>query len=161
MDEQTTDPTDDQNLTDPEPRAKPVYPLLLVTLALIAVVMVLFNRLTDVVRPPCTNSVVATVPSPDGNWNAVLFDRQCGASGGFSSHVSVIDSDSKLPVEAGNVLVAVDGDSAGLTSWGGPLVELSWTEDDRLNIDFDQTATLSFRRDSQAGVSISFNKAGL
>lgn len=53
----------------------------------------------------CGNDMRQTVPSPSGRLNAVVFSRDCGATTGFSTQVSIIPAGSALPNEAGNTFV--------------------------------------------------------
>ncbi|HEY0281498.1 MAG TPA: hypothetical protein VGC27_02615 [Rhizomicrobium sp.] len=55
---------------------------------------------------PCENTVVKSVVSPDGRHKAVLFQRNCGATTGFSSQVSIIPASLWLPDHSGNAFVA-------------------------------------------------------
>jgi len=114
--------------------------LLVVTLAIVTVAMVLMNRFLGTLRPECVNTVVESVASPDNEWSAVLFERSCGATTGFSSQVSVVRSGSALPDRAGNAFVLLRGDTAGTTSWGGPVVTLLWTGPRQLEVSHDPTA---------------------
>ena len=131
-----------------------VRPYLLVTLAAIAVVMVLFNRVADVLRPPCENMIIDRVDSPSGEHQAVLFDRNCGATSGFSSQVSVIRSGTELPDQAGNVFVAVKGEDAVAAPWGGPMVSIEWTTNESLVIRHDARARISSSREALDGVTV-------
>lgn len=144
----------------PAAPSRPVVPFLLVTLAVIAVVMVLFNRVADVLRPPCENVIIDRLDSPSGDHQAVLFDRNCGATTGFSSQVSVIRPGTELPDQAGNVFVAVVGDDAASTPWGGPQVALEWTADDSLIIRHDEGARVSSSREAFDGVSVQVEVIG-
>lgn len=139
-----------------EPKGRPAFPYLLVMLALVAVAMALFNRLTEAVSPSCQNVVLEQLASPSGEWKAVLFERRCGEGPGFSSQVSVLRSDLDLPDQAGNALVAVDGVSAADSGWGGPLVALEWQSNELLLISYDPTATITSSRDSVAGIRVKF-----
>ena len=51
----------------------------------------------------CGDTPVQTVPSPSGSLKAVLFERDCGATTGFSSQVSILSHDENLGNEGGNV----------------------------------------------------------
>ncbi len=44
----------------------------------------------------CANTVIAESLSPDSEWKAVLFERSCGATTGYSTQVSLIRSRSDL-----------------------------------------------------------------
>ena len=73
---------------------------------------------------PCGNEVRQTVTSPSGNLAAVLFTRDCGATTGFSTQVSIVAAGRSLPNEPGNTFVT------------GGKVELSlqWQTDSALRI---------------------------
>lgn len=76
----------------------------------------------------CANDEVVRVPSPDAKFEAVVFQRDCGATTGFSTQVSVVTKGGSLPNEAGNVLIAdTDHGKAPSASWGGPPVDLKWS----------------------------------
>ncbi len=68
----------------------------------------------------CANTVIASSASPGGKWKVVLFERNCGATTGFSSHISLLESDDQLANETGNIYVA-DGYPEGYS--------LSWESD--------------------------------
>ncbi len=70
--------------------------------------------------------------APDGKHDAVLFERNCGATTGFSSQVSIVGVGATVE-GSGNVLV-VDDDhgNAPAASWGGPPVELRWVAGSQL-----------------------------
>src|SRR5438093_5481906 len=76
---------------------------------------------------PCQNDVVSTVWSPVGSTKAVAFIRNCGATTGFSTHVSVLPGSSDLPNQAGNVLVIDDTTkSPGLPDYPpGPVLKIA------------------------------------
>ena len=67
----------------------------------------------------CGNAEQTRVASPNGAWDAVVFVRDCGATTGFSSQVSLVPNGAKLPNEPGNVFAL-------------PLrsnIDLRWTKD--------------------------------
>jgi hypothetical protein len=53
----------------------------------------------------CGNEISQSVTSPSGSLKAVVFSRDCGATTGFSTQVSMLPETKSLPNEAGNVLV--------------------------------------------------------
>lgn len=147
---------------DAEARAKARaagMPLLLVALGIIFVAITLVSRLLAPLQPECVNTVIETVPSPDGVWNAILFERSCGASTGFSSQVSLLLAGHELPDLAGNALVATDGNTAVGTAWGGPEVTVVWTDSRHVAITYDPSARIASRRDSVGEVGVSFVEA--
>ncbi|MFC1773381.1 DUF5412 family protein [Pseudomonadota bacterium] len=70
-----------------------------VVLALLGAGYYLFSNI-------CENTVVASSESPDGKWKVILFERNCGATTGFSSQISLIPSNGKLTNKPGNVYIA-------------------------------------------------------
>jgi hypothetical protein len=56
----------------------------------------------------CGNEIFQEVYSPDHTYKAVVFQRDCGATTGFSTQVSILGASSKLPNDSGNIL-SMDG----------------------------------------------------
>jgi hypothetical protein len=84
----------------------------------------------------CSNRVVSKTLSPNGQLEAVLFSRNCGATSGFSSQVSIVEA-GDLPIDGGNVFVADTGHGlAHAGSWGGPLVKIDWQTDRQILISY-------------------------
>lgn len=54
----------------------------------------------------CANEVTAYKTSPDGQWKVVLFERNCGATTGYSTQISLLEATDSLANESGNVFVA-------------------------------------------------------
>ena len=55
----------------------------------------------------CGSEPIHSQVSPNGKMKAVVYDYDCGATTGFSTQVSIIDSDEEI-TSSGNILV-VDG----------------------------------------------------
>jgi hypothetical protein len=49
-----------------------------------------------------------------------VFDRDCGATTGFSTQLSILDTDDKLPDDGGNTLVPGDKDKITSVRWESP-----------------------------------------
>ena len=56
--------------------------------------------------PLCGNTPIVEEPAPGGKFRAVVFERDCGATTGFSTNISIIPARSPLPNEQGNVFRA-------------------------------------------------------
>lgn len=90
---------------------------------------------------PCGNQILRTIPSPDGRLKVVIFERDCGATTGFSTQVSVVAAAAEPRDEAGNLFVADDDHGAAPGGpGGGPRVEAIWEGRRRLLIRFDPLA---------------------
>jgi hypothetical protein len=76
---------------------------------------------------PCKNELIGEHPSPDGKYKAVLFVRDCGATTGFSTQVSLLRSNAQLKNGSGNLFIA-DTDHGKIPSGqkGGPEVRIVW-----------------------------------
>jgi hypothetical protein len=75
----------------------------------------------------CNNDEQFRVASPDSALEAVIFQRDCGATTGFSTQISIVTKGSKLPNGGGNLFLAdTDHGKAPAASWGGPEVAVDW-----------------------------------
>lgn len=104
----------------------------------------------------CANSVVAQSRSPDGRHRAVLFQRDCGATTGFSTQISILARDEAL-AGSGNAFIADDDHGAAATGgWGGPWAAMTWLAPDRLQISYAAKSRIFDQDDSVSGVAISY-----
>ena len=90
----------------------------------------------------CSNTILAEVASPGAELKAVVFTRDCGATTGFSTQVSVLPAAAKLPVaDGGNLFVAdTDHGRASPGIGGGPKVQVEWVGRNRLRVIHDPRA---------------------
>ncbi len=79
---------------------------------------------------PCGNEQVETIPSPTHKWSAVVFIRDCGATTGFSTQISILRTGDVLPNEGGNVLVL--GDRSGRVTTDK--MRIAWRSDSHLEL---------------------------
>ena len=54
----------------------------------------------------CGNDVIEEVVSPNGKTKALVFQRDCGATTGFSTQISILSYQARLPDKPGNVFIA-------------------------------------------------------
>ncbi|RYG63916.1 hypothetical protein EON80_20235 [bacterium] len=91
--------------------------------------------------PACTNTILQEIPSPDGQRKAVVFGRDCGATTGFNTQVSVLRAGEVLGDAAGNACTLDDNGGASPTEKGrGPKVVVKWLGPKQLQISFDKRA---------------------
>jgi hypothetical protein len=103
----------------------------------------------------CENEVLRTLYSPTKQLKAVVFQRECGATTGFSTQISILSANSDLPNESGNVFYAdTDHGKAPSEPTGGPHVEVEWKGESSLNIIYDYRARASLLKNSYNGVTI-------
>ncbi len=108
----------------------------------------------------CGNTVLATQDSPDGQHSAVLFERNCGATTPFATHISVLRKDERLS-GAGNTFTADANHGAASTGvWGGPWATMAWLSPNKLVVRYAD-GSRSFRREGEVdGVQISYEPVG-
>ena len=64
----------------------------------------IFFSITD---EGCVNKVYKSVPSPDHAYKIILFERDCGATTGYSTHISILKINEALD-DGGNIFIADD-----------------------------------------------------
>lgn len=104
----------------------------------------------------CENAVVSRADSPGGDFSVVLFQRDCGATAGFSTQVSVLKAGQQLS-ESGNAFRADDNHGAASTGeWGGPWAEFRWLAPDHLLIRYAEHASVFEKARTVSGVQITY-----
>jgi hypothetical protein len=94
---------------------------------------------------PCDNEVSKEIPSPDGSLKAVVFSRNCGATTGFSTQISILRGANATSNDAGNVFVADQTP-----------VDIKWLSNTRLSIAY-LTGTETFYQMKQLdGVTVTY-----
>ena len=61
--------------------------------------------LDKLVTGMCGNEVFQEALAPSGNLKAVIFQRDCGSTTGFSTQISLVSTSDELPNESGNVFI--------------------------------------------------------
>ena len=107
------------------------------------VVMTLYSVTTF--SDMCGNRVVSRTPSPGGSYDAVLFERDCGATTGSATQISLVDHGAMLPNKPGNVFVA-----------GEAGVELKWQDADRLEVTYDPAFRVFLQNRTVKGVLVTY-----
>ena len=75
----------------------------------------------------CGNDVISESNSPDGTKRVVVFQRDCGATTGFSTQASVLPINLPLPNKGGNLFSSDTDDGAAPSgSGGGPALNVKW-----------------------------------
>jgi hypothetical protein len=80
--------------------------IILSVFAFFAVVMLgaVFVNLLTLDLAQCANEEVDRTVGPEGERHAVLFERNCGATTPYTTHLSVLPVGATLPDEPGNIL---------------------------------------------------------
>lgn len=107
----------------------------------------------------CATTPVKTLKAPDGLHTAVIFQRDCGATTDFSTHISILKDGYGLS-RSGNAFVADADHGAAITGdWGGPWVDIEWVASDHLVVRYAENSRI-FEQDNQvSGIRISYDQA--
>jgi hypothetical protein len=116
----------------------------------IAVLALVFVACID----PCENTVSKEVASPDGRKKAVVFERSCGATTGFSLNVSVQGNRKPISQSAGNVFIA-DSDHGAVKQMDRTV---RWASSDRLVVVYPSGARLFKRESRKDGVTVAYEQ---
>jgi hypothetical protein len=108
----------------------------------------------------CQNTVVSRSLSPDGKHVAVLFQRDCGVSTSFSTHISILNAGNN-PVGSGNIFIADDNHGAArVGSWDGPWAEATWLSADRILVLYVAESRLFRQNKRVSDVRVLYQGAG-
>lgn len=108
----------------------------------------------------CGDDVVLRLTSPDGQRDAVMFQRDCSATTGFSTQISILNAGEELS-GMGNTFRADDEHGAARSgSWGGPWAEMKWLSPDRLLIRYTAKSRLFEQDDHVSGVGVTYEVVG-
>lgn len=125
--------------------------------SIVGLVVVTIGLLWYFTRDMCANSVLAEVGSPNGQFKAVVFERDCGATTDFSTQVSVLSASDSLENHGGNVFVAdSDHGKAPRGPGGGPDVRVTWLSDQRLRIEHHSLARVFKSEPRRKNVDIEY-----
>jgi hypothetical protein len=104
----------------------------------------------------CGNTLVTRSAAPDGRHAAAMFERDCGATTGFSTQISIL-APAEQPAGAGNVFRADDDHGAApIGDWNGSWAELKWLSADRLLIRYAARSRIFEQRRDVSGVQITY-----
>ena len=125
-----------------------------------ALLVVTFSLMLGACGDDGSNAIVKRVASPDGQREAVMFQRECGATTGFSTQVSILELGEPLS-GSGNTFRADDDHGAAKTGpWGGSWAEMKWLASDRLLIRYAKHSRLFEQGKSVFGVAVSYEPVG-
>ena len=109
----------------------------------------------------CANQLLSRLPSPDSAQDAVIYERDCGATTDFSTQVTLLPAGAPLPKTPAPIVV-IDRDHAGAPAGpgGGPRIEATWVAADSLVLRFDRRARVFIRQTSAGRVGIRYDSLG-
>jgi hypothetical protein len=109
--------------------------------------------------PGCANEVLAEYPSPARQNRLVVFERDCGATTGFSTQASLLPISASLDNEGGNVFDAdTDHDKSPSGAGGGPELRVEWRSENSLILTHHSLARIFKAERRFLGVDIVYKK---
>ena len=117
----------------------------MISLFLILIFLV-FDWLSNIFSDLCGNEIYKEVYSPNNKHKAIIFQRDCGATTGFSTQISVIDSSKSLNNDSGNIYVA-----SGHPNQSN--LQIKWSSNDTLVVINHNSAT-QMKEATAKGISI-------
>jgi hypothetical protein len=105
----------------------------------------------------CANRVLEEFRAPGGKNKVVIFERDCGATTGYGTHVSLVRSNAAPPTAGGNILVLDDGHGAAPSNRLGVVpLEVAWVSDASVVVRYPKGARVFRQRDALSGVQIKY-----
>ena len=105
----------------------------------------------------CNNTVVDQNIAPGGEYRAVVFQRDCGATTGFSTQISISERNEKSPY-GGVIFIADDEGISDNNKFRGPKAETEWISDDLLLVRFDASSRIFRQETHLSGLQIRYKK---
>ena len=117
------------------------------------VVLPLIPLITGACAPRCVNNVLQQIDSPLRTKIAVLYTRECGATTGPSTNVSVVGRNTPTPQGIGNVVVLKDPVSAAEST---RTTRLRWLGADTLEVSLVAGRAVKSRAELVDGVVVKY-----
>lgn len=109
----------------------------------------------------CATTVLDQILSPTGKLKAVVFQKDCGATTDFNSHVAIVaaDVDVTRPDIALDTAFSADcgHDGAPRGKGGGPELRVRWLSDNELEIQHHALARVHIAETAQQHVAIRYS----
>ena len=124
---------------------------------ILAIGTVAYLGLSAFERGMCGARIVRRLPSPDGRLEAVIYERDCGASTDFGTNLSVVRTGAQVGSKAGNLFVA-DSDHGRAPLDSGNVIQLSvhWIGSDSLVVRYDRRARVFQQQPGTNGVQVQY-----
>ncbi len=106
----------------------------------------------------CTNTIFTTALAPDGQHRASSFQRDCGATTGFSTQISLVGPGENV-TSVGNAFRSDDDHGAARAgSWGGPWADMKGLAADHLLVRYAAKSRIFQRADYMDGVRLTYQE---
>ncbi len=130
-------------------------------IGILSLVAIFILTIAFIFGDSCTNQIVDIQISPDKKYQVVTFTRECGATTGFSTQVSILkanDTFDKID-EKGNTLIMSDKIQNGLMDEnGGARIRVNWTDANKLKILYDSRTETSKRETEYKDIKVEYGQ---
>ena len=107
----------------------------------------------------CRNEALDERISPDGKLKVVVFQRDCGATTGFSTQASIVGAREAVPKGSGNIFIADTGHGAAPAGKGaGPELRVRWMGSRRVILSHHPAAQVFKADRDHNGVEVVFER---
>lgn len=96
----------------------------------------------------CDNEIVKEVYSPDKKFKAIIFKRDCGATTGTSSQLTILKGDEELENQKGNTFVVDDGE----------IIKIKWENQQQLTVYYDSLARTFEMKDRREDIRVKYKR---
>jgi hypothetical protein len=104
----------------------------------------------------CGNTPISEIPSPSRQVKAIVFDRDCGATTDFVTHVSILATGHRSD-DVGNTFIAdADHGNAPRGKDGGPVVLVHWIDAQTLEIRYHPKTRIYKQERRENGVTVHY-----
>ena len=105
----------------------------------------------------CANQIAQEVYSPNHKLKLVIFVRDCGATTGFSTQVSLLEASKELSSGKGNLFIADDNHGVAATGQKNDIgLTIKWSSNDHATLTLSRNARVFVHEKSRSGVQISY-----
>ncbi|MGQ3057626.1 MAG: DUF5412 family protein [Nevskia sp.] len=133
------------------------YSLRIATAAAMVYGLTMFAVVYFAFSTACVNESLQDIPSPDGQHRVVIFQRDCGATTGFSTQASLLSEQQALNDRSANLFIADTNHGAAPSGpGGGPAVNAVWLDAQHLQLSHHPNARIFLATPQLDGVQIKF-----
>lgn len=104
----------------------------------------------------CENEELQTISTPEGQRKAIIFQRDCGATTGFNTQISILQANEGLPNEGGNTFIADTDHGQAASGPKGPELNVQWQNDAELIVKYDKRMRIYRCEQMVRGVRIKY-----
>jgi hypothetical protein len=127
----------------------------------VIVILIVFGLFWWSAETMCANKEISSTIIPGTKYKVVVFERDCGATTGFSTQASIIKTNAKLKNENGNIFTA-DCDHGAVPAGpaGGPELRVKVIGPNAIELTHHPRARVFDAQTNYEGISIQYSSIG-